>query len=248
MSHVHGNGRSAVGNHLTDEGSIPSSSTESLRVPSGFALRNPKEPDGFAVVSRVLCSLLQVAGMTTVVLVHGAWHGGWCREHLTPPLERGGLSHVEVELPFTGHLDDVRCVRDTFDGIDGPKVLVGHSYGGLVMSGAADDRDDILHLVHVCAFLFEPGRTAGGELAEAAIDRLRAMDASTTGHECLAEPWRTIPTTCIVCEQNEAISAEAQHRMAARAGRSVSLDTDHSPFLSAIPETAMVIVAASTPT
>jgi pimeloyl-ACP methyl ester carboxylesterase len=225
--------------------------------------------------------------MSTVVLVHGAWHGGWCWEHLTPQLERAGLAHVAVDLPFTGHLDDVRCVRDVLDAVDGPKVLVGHSYGGLVISGAADGRDDISHLVYVCAFLFEKGSTVGDELsghipaalidamewlpdgrssivaskaaaafyahcptelADAAIDRLRAMDAATTGHECLAEPWRTIPTTYIVCEQDEAISAEAQHRMAARADRVVSLDTDHSPFVSAVTETATVIADAANPT
>jgi len=222
--------------------------------------------------------------MTTIVFVHGAWHGGWCWEHLTPRLDQAGLAHVEVDLPFTGHLDDVRCVRDALERIDGPKVLVGHSYGGLVISGAAADRDDITHLVYLCAFLFEEGHTVGdelsgaipaplidamewlpdgrsgivaakataaffaaspAELAEAAITRLRPMHAATTTHPCLAEPWRTIPTTYVVCEQDEAISAEAQHRMAARADRVVSLDTDHSPFVSAVGETAGIIVDAA---
>ncbi|MEZ5243901.1 MAG: alpha/beta hydrolase [Acidimicrobiales bacterium] len=222
--------------------------------------------------------------MTTVVLVHGAWHGAWCWEHLLPHLDRAGLAHVAVDLPLTGHLDDVGCVRDTLDALDGPKVLVGHSYGGLVISGAAEGRDDISHLVYVCAFLFEKGHTVADELtgqiptpivdamqwlpdgrsaiipekataaffahcptelAEAAIERLRAMDASSTAHECLGDPWRSTPSTYVVCEQDQAISADAQHRMATRAGRVVSLDTDHSPFVSAIEETAAVIVRAA---
>ena len=222
--------------------------------------------------------------MTTVVLVHGAWHGGWCWEHLTPQLDRAGLDHVAVDLPFTGHLDDVGCVRDELDRLDGPKVLVGHSYGGLVISGAADGRDDISHLVYLCAFLFDEGGTVGDELAghigaplieamewlpdgrsainpakataaffaacptelaDAAIARLRPMDAATTAHPCLASPWRSVPSTYVVCEQDEAISPEAQHRMATRAGRVVSLDTDHSPFVSAVEQTAAVIVEAA---
>ena len=89
----------------------------------------------------------------TVVLVHGAWHGPWCWEALTPYLDEAGIAHVEVDLPFTGHDDDVAATGAVLDAIAGRKVLVGHSYGGLVISGAGAGRSDLSHLVYVCAFI-----------------------------------------------------------------------------------------------
>jgi pimeloyl-ACP methyl ester carboxylesterase len=70
-----------------------------------------------------------------------------------------------VELPFTGHDEDIAATRTALDDIDGPKVLVGHSYGGLVVSGAGEGRSDIAHVVYLCAFLVEPGQTIFDEPA-----------------------------------------------------------------------------------
>jgi pimeloyl-ACP methyl ester carboxylesterase len=100
----------------------------------------------------------------SVVLVHGGWHGPWCWAEVTRRLAAAGVRHAEVELPFTGHDDDIAATRAALDGIDGPKVLVGHSYGGLVISGAGDGRSDIAHLVYVCAFLVPPGESIVDEL------------------------------------------------------------------------------------
>ena len=70
------------------------------------------------------------------------------------------------------------------------------------------------------------------ERAAAAAARLRPTNA-----ECLAvppgvEPWREVPSTYIVCEQDRAIHPEMQRWMSSRAGEVVSYDTDHSPFIS----------------
>lgn len=100
----------------------------------------------------------------TVVLVHGAWHGAWCWQAVTPLLDGASVPHLEVELPFTGPDDDVEAVRAALDDIDGTKVLVGHSYGGLVISGAGEGRSDLVHLVYLCAFMVQPGETIFDEL------------------------------------------------------------------------------------
>ena len=175
-------------------------------------------------------------------------------------------------------------MRALLDSLEGPKVVVGHSYGGLVLSGAVEGRDDVRHLVYLCAFLLDKGarvlddlmdleppplfdalRTADDgrsyidpdgavaafyaecpeSLARAAIARLRPMAPNSTRHECLGEPWKQIPTTYIVCEKDGAINAEAQRRMATRAGTVLTLDTDHSPFLSRISDTASIIAEAA---
>jgi pimeloyl-ACP methyl ester carboxylesterase len=105
-------------------------------------------------------------GVKTVVLVHGAWHGPWCWAMVTQHLEEAAIAHAEVELPFTGHDDDIAATRTALNSIDGTKVLVGHSYGGLVISGAGAGRSDVAHLVYLCAFLVQPGETILDELAQ----------------------------------------------------------------------------------
>ncbi|MDW3218619.1 MAG: alpha/beta hydrolase [Acidimicrobiales bacterium] len=224
------------------------------------------------------------SGDVTVVLVHGAWHGSWCWEHVTPLLDAGGVAHVEVDLPFTGHEHDVAVTRSVLDGVAGPKVLVGHSYGGLVISGAGEGRSDLAHLVYLCAFMPDRGETifdslsrvedlphakvldairthedgtssidpahgvaafyerCPAGLADRAIERLRPMHGSSTSATCLGAPWRSVSSTYVLCEQDQAIPIEAQRSMASNATRTVVLDTDHSPFVSRPDETAQLLI------
>jgi pimeloyl-ACP methyl ester carboxylesterase len=111
----------------------------------------------------------------TVVLVHGAWHGPWCWDELVPALEAHGLGVATVDLPSSGpdvtalgDLDaDVAAVTAVLDAVPGPKILLGHSYGGLPVTQAAAGRKDVVHLVYVCAFLLDAGVSlldaAGGQ-------------------------------------------------------------------------------------
>jgi pimeloyl-ACP methyl ester carboxylesterase len=86
--------------------------------------------------------------MTTFVLVHGAWHGGWCWQRVAALLERDGhtahaptltgLGERAAELtPATGLEDHVREVLDALAGASEPVSLIGHSYAGLVVREAA---------------------------------------------------------------------------------------------------------------
>jgi hypothetical protein len=74
----------------------------------------------------------------TVVLVHGAWHGAWCWDEVVDRLGGDGLAVVAVDLPSVvsgGDLyDDARAVRAVLDDRPGDKVVVGHSYGGIVIT------------------------------------------------------------------------------------------------------------------
>ena len=77
----------------------------------------------------------------TVVLVHGAWHGAWCWEQVLPLLDAAAVPVVAVDLPSVSYADatlhdDADYVRGALDSIDGEVVLVGHSYGGAVISEA----------------------------------------------------------------------------------------------------------------
>ena len=110
---------------------------------------------------------------TTFVLVHGAWHGGWCwikttrlltdaaHTVYTPTLtglgERAHLARPEVDLET--HIQDVAAVFEAEDLRN--VVLVGHSYGGMVISGvAARVKGRIARLVYLDAFVPKAGQSA----------------------------------------------------------------------------------------
>lgn len=105
--------------------------------------------------------------MTNILLVHGAWHGAWCWDTLAPHLAGGGARVHTVELPFTGVEDDARAVGEVLDRIGEPTLLVGHSYGGIVISKAAAGRDDVSHLAYLCAMMLADGDDVGAMLAAA---------------------------------------------------------------------------------
>lgn len=100
-----------------------------------------------------------------IILVHGGWHGAWCWSALEPALRQRGVDVHAVELtshgtdPATvGDLrSDADLVRRTATDIGGPVVLLGHSYGGLVITEAAEGLDNVSQLVYMAAFFPEQG-------------------------------------------------------------------------------------------
>jgi pimeloyl-ACP methyl ester carboxylesterase len=102
-----------------------------------------------------------------VVLVHGAWHGSWCWEKVADLLEERGIGVHTVDLPSVGAdpddaaglAGDAAAVRDVLDSVDGPVLLVGHSYGGMVVTYAAAGRDDVARLLYLAAFMPDTGES-----------------------------------------------------------------------------------------
>ncbi|WP_211769874.1 alpha/beta hydrolase [Kutzneria sp. CA-103260] len=99
-----------------------------------------------------------------MVLVHGAWHGPWCWDGVREQLAAVGISSTAVTLtssgPQLGGLqDDIAAVHARLDQLDGPFVLVGHSYGGIPMTSVAATRSDVRHAVYVCAFAIPAGES-----------------------------------------------------------------------------------------
>ena len=102
-----------------------------------------------------------------ILLVHGAWHGAWAWATLEKHLDASERRIVAVDLPSSGvdagmlgGLDaDVDAVRRALDHLDEPAIVVGHSYGGQVITEAAAGRDDVAHLVYVSAFVLDEGES-----------------------------------------------------------------------------------------
>jgi pimeloyl-ACP methyl ester carboxylesterase len=152
--------------------------------------------------------------MSTYVLVHGAWHGSWCWKRVrkalqahghdvfTPTLtgvgERSHLLSREVNLET--HIDDVvNLIRwEELSNI----VLCGHSYGGAVVSGAADRVPDrIGALIYLDAFVLEDGRSVHDELPP------DHRDEQLEGARLHGEGWKVPPIPAAAFNVNAADAA-----------------------------------------
>ncbi|GAA2217327.1 alpha/beta hydrolase [Streptomyces nogalater] len=96
----------------------------------------------------------------TVVLEHGAFADGSSWNGVIAGLRADGYPVVAAANPLRGPASDAAALRTVLGHIKGPKVLVGHSYGGNVISEAAVGDPDVKALVYVAAFLPAPGETA----------------------------------------------------------------------------------------
>jgi pimeloyl-ACP methyl ester carboxylesterase len=132
----------------------------------------------------------------TVVLVHGAWHGAWCFDRVVARLVDAGVATVAVDLP--GHGDDpgpltdlhgdATRVREVLDRVDGPAVLLGHSYGGAVVTEAGS-HPAVERLVYLCALVLD-----GHETCQSAA----AVEAAAVGLSHEGRPdlgGALVPTT-----------------------------------------------------
>ncbi|MBN2240576.1 MAG: alpha/beta fold hydrolase [Dehalococcoidales bacterium] len=123
--------------------------------------------------------------MSTYILIHGAWHGAWCWYKVIPHLEKAGHTVLAPDMP--GYGVDKTPVKDvTFkkivekvcgilDAQQEPVILVGHSWGGSVITQAAEYRPDrIKTLVYLAAFLsptsnYPPVRIGDSKLSQCVI-------------------------------------------------------------------------------
>ena len=101
-----------------------------------------------------------MSGIKNVVLVHGAWADGSSWSKLIPRLRAEGLHAVAVQNPLSAIADDVASTNRLIDAQDGPVLLVGHSYGGAVITEAGNN-PKVAGLVYVAAFAPDEGETCG---------------------------------------------------------------------------------------
>ena len=94
---------------------------------------------------------------TTIILVHGAFADGSGWGDVIPLLEDDGYEVIAVQNPLTSYADDVATTRRVIDAQTKPVVLVGHSYGGAVITGAAVGATNVKALVYVAAFAPDTG-------------------------------------------------------------------------------------------
>ncbi len=94
----------------------------------------------------------------TIVLVHGAWGDGSHWKHVIPVLHAKGYTVRAVQNPLSSLPDDVERTQNMVTSIEGPVLLVGHSYGGCVITEVGH-QPNVVGLVYIAAFAPDKGET-----------------------------------------------------------------------------------------
>jgi len=115
----------------------------------------------------------------TVVLVHGAWADASSWSGVTARLENAGYNVVAPPNNLRGVSSDAAYLADYLKTIPGPIVLVGHSYGGMVITNAARGNANVKELVYIDAFIPAEGQSAGQIAASAPGSAVNVQDPTT---------------------------------------------------------------------
>ena len=110
-----------------------------------------------------------MTGRPNIVLVHGAWADGSCWTGVIERLQEAGFSVRAPQFPLTSLADDVARLRQVLAFQDGPTVVVGHSYGGQVMTALGSDAPNVVGLVYIAAFGLDEGESLGALLAQGPV-------------------------------------------------------------------------------
>ena len=96
-----------------------------------------------------------------IVLVHGAWADGSSWSKVIPLLQEKGYNVTAVQIPLTSLADDVAVTKRLLALQNGPTILVGHSYGGAVITAAGANASNVVGLVYISAFAPDSGEVLG---------------------------------------------------------------------------------------
>jgi pimeloyl-ACP methyl ester carboxylesterase len=105
-----------------------------------------------------------MSGQPNILLVHGAWADGSCWSDVVAQLQARGYTVTAPQFPETSLADDVARLRQVLDLLNGPTLVVGHSYGGQIMTALGEETSNVVGLVYIAAFGLDHGETIGALL------------------------------------------------------------------------------------
>jgi pimeloyl-ACP methyl ester carboxylesterase len=180
--------------------------------------------------------------MSTFVLVHGAWHGGWCWHKTAARLTAMGHTVLAPDMPGRGEDQMPICevtlghiverIGETIARTDDKVVLAGHSYGGAMITQAAEHfADRIERLVYVAAFLLEDGQALMDLAREDEDSRLNGHVDFLDG-ERVAQVRETVIRDCFYgdCCDEDVAYARARLGLEAVAGFRTPMRTSAARF------------------
>ncbi len=197
------------------------------------------------------------AAKPTIVLVHGAFADGSSWERVIPILQRDGYTVIAVQNPLTSLAADVETTKRVVDAQKGPVVLVGHSYGGAVITLAAFApevgepigkfgeqypaplgaalRPDKAGFLYVDPAQFHTVFAADLPELETRVFAAtqKPIIGSVFGATVDQATWKTIPSWYLVAQDDRAINPDLERFYAKRMGaKTTEVKSSHVPFLS----------------
>ena len=122
---------------------------------SNNTLIQPEETQGMGTTTNATST------NTTIILVHGGWADGSSWGKVITTLKNAGHKIIAVQLPLHNSADDIATVKRAIELAGGPVLLVGHSYGGFVITNAGSNNPNVTGLVYVAAFAPDEGQSLG---------------------------------------------------------------------------------------
>jgi len=101
-----------------------------------------------------------------IILVHGAWADGSSWSAVIEDLQAKGYKATAPQFPLTSLADDVARLRQVLALQEGPTILVGHSYGGQIITALGADAPNVAGLVYIAAFALDKGESLGALLSQ----------------------------------------------------------------------------------
>ena len=108
-------------------------------------------------------------GRPNIVLVHGAWADGSCWSGVIELLQAEGFQVRAPQFPLNSLADDVARLRQVLEFQDGPTIVVGHSYGGQIITALGADAPNVVGLVYIAAFGLDEGESLGALLSQGPV-------------------------------------------------------------------------------
>jgi pimeloyl-ACP methyl ester carboxylesterase len=130
----------------------------------------------------------EVSDRPNIILVHGAWADGSSWGSVVERLQADGFQVRAPQFPLTSLADDVARLRQVLELQDGPTIVVGHSYGGQIMTALGEDALNVVGLVYIAAFGLDEGESLGALLAQGPVTpALAHLFTDSRGYGWLSE-------------------------------------------------------------
>jgi pimeloyl-ACP methyl ester carboxylesterase len=142
-----------IGSFTLSSSSVYASSDNGTNNNNNNTLMEPQDSQGMATTTN--------ATNSTIILVHGGWADGSSWGKVITTLKNAGHRVIAVQLPLHNSADDIATVKRAIELAGGPVLLVGHSYGGFVITNAGSNNPNVTGLVYVAAFAPDEGEALG---------------------------------------------------------------------------------------
>lgn len=123
----------------------------------------------------------------TIVLVHGAWTDGSSWSGVIEPLQAEGYTVMAPQFPLTSLLADVARLRQVLTRQSGPALVVGHSYGGQIMTALGTDAPNVVGLVYIAAFGLDQGESLSALLVGPPLPAIAHLSRDQQGFYWIPE-------------------------------------------------------------